>query len=100
MQLLKNAVVCSAVLLTSSWALAGWGASPDWSAVGGGMSLAATSNTGTSKPRKLREAKSSKGGGTVTFNRGSEESVVERDRRLKRECKGRSNSGLCEGYTR
>jgi hypothetical protein len=99
MQLLKNAVVCSAVLLTTSWALAGWEASPALSAVRSGVSLSATSSTGTSKPRKVRAAKKSKGG-TVTFDRGSEESASERDRRLKRECKGRSNSGLCEGYTR
>jgi hypothetical protein len=99
MQLLKNAVLCSAVLLSSSWALAGWSASPALSSVGGGWSLSAKSDTGTSKPRKPRAAKGSKGG-TVTFDRGSEESRSERDHRLKRECKGRSNSGLCEGYTR
>lgn len=28
------------------------------------------------------------------------ESVKERDRRLKRECKGRPNAGACLGYTR
>jgi hypothetical protein len=102
MQLLKNAVLCSAVLLTSSWALAGWGANSALAAVGGGLSLSAKSDTGTSKPRKARKsgaAKPSKGG-TVTFYNGSEETASDRDRRLKRECKGRSNSGLCEGYTR
>jgi hypothetical protein len=31
---------------------------------------------------------------------GSSESKAERSSRLKRECKGKSNSGLCEGYTR
>jgi hypothetical protein len=28
------------------------------------------------------------------------ESPAQRDKRLKRECKGHANSGLCEGYTR
>jgi hypothetical protein len=48
---------------------------------------------------KTKAAKKSKGG-KISFNDGSAESRSERDRRLKRECKGRSNSGLCEGYTR
>lgn len=30
----------------------------------------------------------------------SEESSAERDRRLKRECRGRNNAGACLGYTR
>jgi hypothetical protein len=49
--------------------------------------------------KKGKAAKKSKGG-KISFNDGSAESRSERDRRLKRECKGRSNSGLCEGYTR
>jgi hypothetical protein len=28
------------------------------------------------------------------------ESQAQRDKRLKKECKGRSNSGLCEGFAR
>lgn len=31
---------------------------------------------------------------------GSEESAAARDRRLKRECKGRPNAGACAGHTR
>ena len=31
---------------------------------------------------------------------GSAESTPERERRLKRECRGRPNAGACEGYTR
>lgn len=51
--------------------------------------------------KKNKSAKSKKSGkSTVTFHNGSAESVTERERRLKRECKGRSNSGLCEGFTR
>jgi hypothetical protein len=53
----------------------------------------------TKKPRKKSAGKRSKGSG-VTFHDGSAESRSERDRRLKRECRGRSNSGVCEGYTR
>jgi hypothetical protein len=49
--------------------------------------------------KKSKTAKKSKGG-KISFNDGSAESRSERDRRLKRECKGRSNSGLCEGFTR
>ncbi len=36
----------------------------------------------------------------VEFLRGSEESVAERNRRLKRECKGGVNAGACAGHTR
>ena len=99
MQLLKNALLSSLMLLTSSFAMASWSASTAVSALGGKLIMRASSSTGTSKPRKLRAAKRSKGS-TVTFDRGSEESRSERDSRLRRECKGRSNSGLCEGYTR
>ncbi|MBS7809138.1 hypothetical protein [Variovorax sp. PCZ-1] len=51
------------------------------------------------KPKKEKKAKGSKGGG-VTFYEGSGETRAERDKRLTRECRGRSNSGLCEGYAR
>jgi hypothetical protein len=58
-----------------------------------------TSSGTAKKPKKERKTKGKKGGG-VTFYEGSGETRAERDRRLKRECRGRSNSGLCEGYTR
>jgi Mor family transcriptional regulator len=51
------------------------------------------------KPKKEKKAKAKKGGG-VSFYEGSGETRVERDKRLKRECKGRPNAGLCEGYAR
>jgi hypothetical protein len=54
---------------------------------------------GSNKAKKPKKSKAKKGGG-VTFHDGSAESRAERDRRLKRECKGRPNSGACEGYTR
>ncbi|MGE0349188.1 hypothetical protein [Hydrogenophaga sp.] len=37
----------------------------------------------------------------VTFQKApSEESPAAREKRLKRECKGRPNAGMCLGYTR
>jgi hypothetical protein len=51
------------------------------------------------KPKKERKAKGKKGGG-VTFYEGSGETRAERDKRLLRECRGRPNAGLCEGYAR
>ena len=39
--------------------------------------------------------------GKVTFHKSSsEESRAERERRLKRECRGRPNAGACLGFTR
>jgi hypothetical protein len=49
------------------------------------------------KPKKEKKASGKKGGG-VTFYEGSGETRAERDKRLMRECKGRPNAGLCEGY--
>lgn len=40
------------------------------------------------------------GGNKIKFDKGSEESRQERDRRLSRECKGQVNAGACAGYTR
>jgi hypothetical protein len=51
------------------------------------------------KPKKSKKAKH-KGAGGVTFYEGSAETRDERDRRLMRECRGSSNSGVCAGYTR
>jgi hypothetical protein len=51
------------------------------------------------KPKTEKKAKAKKGGG-VSFHDGSAESRSERDRRLMRECKGRPNAGVCEGYAR
>jgi hypothetical protein len=53
----------------------------------------------SSKAKKTKKARAKKAGG-VTFHDGSAESRSERDRRLMRECKGRPNAGVCEGYTR
>lgn len=51
------------------------------------------------KPKKEKKAKAAKPG-TVTFHEGSGETRAERERRLMRECKGRPNAGLCEGFAR
>ena len=46
----------------------------------------------TAKPKKKKKSAS------VKYDKGSAESTAERDRRLKRECKGRPNAGACLGY--
>ena len=61
-----------------------------------------SANEGTSsnnQAKKPNKSKAKKGGG-VRFYEGSAETRRERERRLLRECKGRPNSGACEGYTR
>jgi hypothetical protein len=63
------------------------------------FSVAAYAPSIGTKAKKTKSGKKSKGG-RVSFHDGSAESRSERDRRLMRECKGRSNSGVCEGYTR
>lgn len=37
-------------------------------------------------------------GKKIIFDRGSEETAQQRERRLMRECRGRPNAGLCAGY--
>ncbi|TAG26855.1 MAG: hypothetical protein EAZ37_07745 [Burkholderiales bacterium] len=63
------------------------------------LSMTSAGTKEGSKTKKPKKAKAKKGGG-VTFNDGSAESRGERDKRLMRECKGRPNAGVCEGYTR
>jgi hypothetical protein len=62
------------------------------------VNISAKSETRAHKPRKHKASRRAKSG--VTFSDGSAENRSERDRRLMRECKGRPNSGACEGYTR
>lgn len=52
------------------------------------------------KPKKAKKARAAAKGGGVVFYEGSGETRKERDTRLRRECRGRPNSGLCEGYAR
>jgi hypothetical protein len=63
------------------------------------FSVAAYAPSISAKAKKAKSGKKSKSS-RVSFHDGSAESRSERDRRLMRECKGRSNSGVCEGYTR
>jgi hypothetical protein len=57
---------------------------------------ASATETTAKKVKKVKAKRVSE----VTFHEGSGETRAERERRLKRECRGRSNSGLCEGYAR
>jgi hypothetical protein len=92
---------CMGAWLVCSGAVgaAGLPASATYSGAAYAPFISAKAENGSKKPRKKSAAKRSKGG-KVSFHEGSAESRSERDRRLMRECKGRSNSGVCEGYTR
>jgi len=61
--------------------------------------ISASEGKAAEKPKKAKKSKGKKAGG-ATFHKGNGESRAERDKRLTRECKGRPNSGLCEGYAR
>lgn len=50
--------------------------------------IAQSTSGSTKKQARAKQPKSS-----------SEESSAQRDRRLKRECRGRNNAGACLGYT-
>ena len=50
--------------------------------------------------KKVVKKKKGQTGGKAKFLRGSEESTAERSARLKRECLGGVNAGMCAGYTR
>ena len=51
--------------------------------------------------KSAAKKKAKKSNGTkAKFISGSGESKKERDSRLKRECKGQVNAGVCAGYTR
>ena len=100
MAFIKHSVLAIGLLCASFAASAQLGLHAPIAFVGDTVAVSASSSTGSPKPRKVAKAKKTKGGGGVTFHNGSAESTGERDKRLTRECKGRSNSGLCEGYTR
>ena len=56
--------------------------------------LAATALHATEPPTRKPPSR-------VTFHKApSEEAPAVREKRLKRECKGRPNAGMCAGYTR
>jgi hypothetical protein len=56
-----------------------------------------TATTGAEKPAKGKKPKTTKAPKPVR-DKGSAESQSERDKRLLRECRGRPNAGVCEGY--
>jgi hypothetical protein len=97
---LRNALLTSILVLAGAVALPSFAQAASFALGDQAPRLGAQSETGSKKPRKTKAAKKSKSGGKVTFHDGSAESRSERDRRLTRECKGRPNSGVCEGYTR
>ncbi len=99
MTLFRTALVSAIFALAGAVALPGAAQAASFSASDFAINISAKSDTGTKKPRKARASKKSKGG-NISFNDGSAESRSERDRRLTRECKGRTNAGVCEGYTR
>lgn len=61
------------------------------------FALATPDESHAAKKRKSKDPGQTVG--KTTFDRGSAESDTQRDKRLKRECKGRPNSGACMGYT-
>lgn len=97
--LLRTLWASATLAIAASVVMASTAQATMFSVAGGAVQINAKSEAGSKKPRKTKAAKKSKGGG-VSFHDGSAESRSERDRRLSRECKGRSNSGVCEGYTR
>jgi hypothetical protein len=56
-----------------------------------------TAVTAADKPAKGKKPKQAKAPKPPT-DKGSAEGQSERDKRLLRECRGRPNSGACEGY--
>jgi hypothetical protein len=99
MMFFRTALASALFVLASAVALPGAAQAAGFSTTDFATLVSAKSETGTKKPRKARASKKSQGG-KVSFHDGSAESRSERDRRLMRECKGRTNAGVCEGYTR
>jgi hypothetical protein len=99
MLFIKHGVLALGLAFASFAASAQLGLHAPIAFMGDTVAVSASSANGSRKPRKAAKARKSKAAG-VTFHNGSAESTSERDRRLTRECKGRSNSGVCEGYTR
>jgi hypothetical protein len=61
-----------------------------------------TAVTAADKPEKSAKAKTPKQAKALKppVNPGTGESKAERDKRLLRECRGKTNAGACEGYAR
>ena len=80
-----GAFVIAIVMLAGS----AYAQSPDYADKG------LTSNT----TKKVVKKKKSQASNKTKFLRGSEETTAERSARLKRECQGGVNAGMCAGYT-
>ncbi len=61
-----------------------------------GVASLATTPVYAEKKKKAKTTRTAK----PKMDKGSGETVKERERRLLRECRGRPNSGACEGFTR
>jgi hypothetical protein len=99
MMLFRTALASALFALAGAVALPGAAQAASFSATDFATHISAKSERGEKKPRKARAGKKNSGG-YVSFHDGSAESRRDRDRRLTRECKGRTNAGVCEGYTR
>ncbi len=94
----KNVFAMLLIAISSSWAMVSTAQASALSLKDNQVTVSA-SGSHTKKPRKSHAAKKSKAN-KASFDNGSAETRKERDSRLMRECKGRPNSGACEGYTR
>ena len=63
------------------------------------LGLAAHAANAQDTPRKPRPPKATQRVSVQIIPAPSHESPAERDRRLRRECKGRPSGGACLGYT-
>jgi hypothetical protein len=63
--------------------------------------IAVAALVGLTTPLHATEPATRKPPSSVKFHKApSEESPAAREKRLKRECKGRPNAGMCSGFTR
>jgi hypothetical protein len=69
-----------------------------------GLAIHGAAQAGKSRSRPPEKSGGGRSGGgrvrILNTRSSSEETSLERDRRLYRECQGRPNSGACAGYTR
>ena len=52
------------------------------------------------KVKAAKKAAKKTAGNRAKFDSGSQETVKQREARLRRECQGATNAGACSGYTR
>jgi hypothetical protein len=98
-QLFSSAMAALALAVAMSLSLAPSAAQAASNVKSASDNKTTNKTTTAKKPKKEKKAKGTKAGG-VSFHEGSAETRAERERRLMRECKGRPNAGLCEGFAR